>query len=115
MIVNALLFVCAGMTMEVVFTALFNGIKNRDANLTGKTTLWMAPIYAIVYPAFVFLWPTIGGWPWFARGGLCVVLVYFVEFAAGWILRRNPGACPWDYGRARWAVSGLIRLDYAPI
>ncbi|MEE8424857.1 MAG: hypothetical protein V3S11_03465 [Elusimicrobiota bacterium] len=114
MIVNILLFICVAMTMEVVFTAVADGIKKRDLSLTGKTYLWMAPIYAVVYPAFVLLWPTIGGWPWFARGGLYVVLVYSVEFASGWILRRSLGACPWDYGRARWAVDGLIRLDYAP-
>ena len=38
-----------------------------------------------------------------------------VEYASGRILRRVLGRAPWDYGRARFGVDGLVRLDYFPL
>jgi hypothetical protein len=37
-----------------------------------------------------------------------------VEYASGWLLRRLVGYVPWDYSRARFAINGLVRLDYLP-
>lgn len=111
---NALLLMSVGITMEVIFTAATSYRKKKDLKLYGETTLWMLPIYVLVYPAFTHLWPTIGAWPWLVRGALYLTVLYTVEYSTGWALRRVTGRCPWDYGRARWAVSGLIRLDYAP-
>jgi len=74
----------------------------------------MFPIYALAYPALSLLYPLIGHQPWPLRGAAYLVLLYAVEYASGWLLRKTTGACPWDYGQARWSVSGLIRLDYAP-
>lgn len=112
--INTLLLACTGIAMEVFFTAAAGLRRTRDPKLAGHTTLWMFPIYALVYPALSALWPTIGGRPWYARGALYVLLIYAVEYASGWLIRRIAGLCPWDYGRTRWAVHGLIRLDFAP-
>jgi len=101
--------------MEVAFTALVDFRGKRDPRLAGHTTLWMFPIYALVYPALNALWPRIAAWPWFARGLLYVPLIYAVEYASGWLIRKSTGRCPWDYGKARWSVHGLIRLDFAPL
>jgi hypothetical protein len=49
----------------------------------------------------------------FAAVGRAVLLTVFLFVCVGH-LRRATGQCPWDYGGARWAVSGLIRLDYLP-
>ena len=38
-----------------------------------------------------------------------------VEYASGRLLRRVVGRAPWDYGDARLAVDGLVRLDYLPL
>ncbi len=111
---NTFLLMCAGIALEVAFTAACAFREKRDWTLSGHTTLWMFPIYALVYPALAFLWPRIGGWPWAARGLLYLALLYAVEYASGWLIRKATGRCPWDYGRARWAVHGLIRLDFAP-
>jgi hypothetical protein len=41
---------------------------------------------------------------------------FAVEYAAGWLLRRYTGACPWDYTKhTRRHFHGLIRWDYAPV
>src|SRR6218665_2165797 len=41
-------------------------------------------------------------------------VIFGAEFAAGWMLRKVLGRCPWDYEKRGWNVNGLIRLDYAP-
>ena len=36
-----------GLVAEIFFTALVNLISKKDFNLTGHTSLWMFPIYAL--------------------------------------------------------------------
>ena len=53
--------------------------------------------------------------PLIARGLCYMTAIYAVEFSAGFLIRRLVGHSPWNYyGRTRWQVLGLIRLDYAP-
>ena len=30
------------------------------------------------------------------------------------MLLRKKSICPWDYGRSKWNVDRVIRLDFAP-
>jgi hypothetical protein len=111
-----LLLVCVGLSLEVVFTALSELQGAKDWRLMGYTYVWMIPIYALIYPALCVLYPRVGAWPFYLRGVLYVGLIYIVEYAGGWLIRRVTGECPWEkgYHKARWGVHGLIRLDFAP-
>lgn len=108
---------CAlGVALEVAFTAVAEFRASGDRRLMGATTLWMVPIYALVYPALRLIYPVVVSSPLLVRGGVYVACIYAVEYASGWALRRTLGACPWEagYRKARWHYHGLIRLDYAP-
>jgi hypothetical protein len=48
------------------------------------------------------------------RGGVYTVCIFIIEYATGSLLKKLLGVCPWDYGKRRFSVKGLIRLDYAP-
>jgi len=115
-ILNTLLIACAGLSMEVVFTAFHQRKKSGDWRLKGYTYVWMLPIYASVYPLFRLVYPRVAAWPLLARGASYVGLIYAVEYASGWALRAATGECPWEreYRGARWSVHDLIRLDFAP-
>lgn len=113
---ESLVFAAVGMAGEVLFTAATEAPRKRDPKLQGYTYAWMAPVYATV-PFFLRrLLPRVGHWPAYGRLPLYTALIYAAEFASGAILRRTVGECPWEcnYRRSRWAVRGLIRLDYAP-
>lgn len=101
--------------MEVAFTALCALFADGGPRLRGHSYLWMFPIYALLYPAFLYAQPLIGDRPWWLRAPLYAAGIFAVEYLAGWALRLAIGACPWEYGDARWAVQGVIRLDYAPL
>lgn len=109
-----LVVACVGVAFEVFFTALTEPRVREGWRLKGQSYVWMFPIYALVVPFFKVLDPRFGSWPWAARAPLYVAVLYAVEYLTGWLLRRLTGRCPWDYGDARWAVHGLVRLDYAP-
>jgi len=114
-VLGAFVLACVGVAMEVAFTSLMEFSSSGSRRLMGKSYLWMFPIYALLYPAFVYLRPVLGRKPWWARAGLYTAGIFLVEYLTGWGLRLATGACPWDYGNARWAVQGVIRLDYAPL
>ena len=101
----------SGWCFEIIFTAL-GSFRNRDLTLMGKTSLWMFPIYgsaAFLKPFFKLL----KGKNIFQRGLTYMSLIFSTEYLSGRLLSRHK-ACPWDYGRSRWHVQRLIRLDYAP-
>lgn len=120
-----------GWCAEIVWTALWaalTGVRGEPGapggcvaldraervRLVGHTYLWMFPIYGLGGLVFEACHEAARAWPWAARGALWTALIFAVEYAAGWLLRRLLGGCPWDYGRARFSVGGLIRVDYAP-
>jgi uncharacterized membrane protein len=109
-----LLLGCVGVALEVAFTSLTDARVREGWRLKGQSYLWMFPIYGLCVPFFKVLWPHVGGWPWAARWPLYVVVLFAVEYLTGRLLRALTGRCPWDYGGARWAVHGVVRLDYAP-
>lgn len=83
--------------------------------LAGHTYLWMFPLYGLGGLVFEPCHDLIREWHWILRGSLWASAIFAVEYAAGRVLRRCGGRCPWDYSYARWNVDGLIRLDYAPV
>ncbi len=117
---------CLGWVVEVLWTATYSFYRSyRDPSappelrsdrwrLAGRTYLWMFPVYAGaavgLERAHEFLRPH----PVLVRGLFYVVACFAVEYAAGYLLRRLTGRCPWDYSWARLHLHGLIRPDYAP-
>lgn len=112
---NALILACVGVAAEVAFTAIAGLHSGGGWKLAGTSYLWMFPIYALLYPGFSYARPRLQGRPAWARALVYAAAILAVEYLAGWALRLTTGACPWDYGDARWAVQGVIRLDYAPL
>lgn len=113
MIMRSVVYGLSGMCMEAVFTGILSLYKG-DRNLTGKTYLWMFPIYA----SAVFLEPVqnhIGSLPVFIRGMIYLTLIWGFEFISGWVIKRITGSCPWDYKKStKHSFCGFIRWDYAP-
>ncbi len=133
-------FVCYGLlgwAIEIVWTALGAAIFGQSApgtlgveaagasaggrrrwSLAGHTTLWMFPLYGSMVFLFEPLHDALRPWAWPMRALVYAGAFLAVEYAAGWLLRRVTGTCPWDYAtrrsQPRWQVHGLIRLDYAP-
>ena len=99
MLIRFVLYGLLGWAIEIVWTALGSAIggAQRGWRLAGTTCLWMFPIYG-------------------PRGLVYGLGFRPVEYAAGWLLRRLTGACPWDYtGRCRRHLHRLIRLDHGPL
>ena len=100
-----------GWCIEIMFTA-GGSLRRRDMTLKGNTSLWMFPIYgcaAILGPISRLLRRKSA----LFRGLTYMCLIFSIEFVTGNLLRRR-SLCPWDYGRSRWNVGRVIRLDYAP-
>lgn len=100
-----------GWCIEIMFTA-GGALRRRDMTLRGNTSLWMFPIYgcaAILAPISRLLRRK----PAWFRGVTYMSLIYTAEFFTGQLLKHR-ALCPWDYGRSRWNVGRVIRLDYAP-
>jgi len=51
--------------------------------------------------------------PLVARGGAYMLGIFIVEYITG-ILLKKIKICPWDYSGCRFAIQGVIRLDFAP-
>ncbi len=100
-----------GWCMEIVFTAV-GSLRRRELQLMGQTSLYMFPIYgcaAFFKPVF-FLIKNLS-FP--LRGLFYAASIFTAEFLSGTFLAKH-SVCPWDYGRHRWHVNGLIRLDFLP-
>lgn len=101
----------AGWCLEILFTAI-GSLRRRDFTLKGVTSVWMFPIYGCgaflgLLGRFLKKLPT-----WF-RGLTYMSMIFSAEYLSGRFLSRHK-LCPWDYGKCRWNVNRLIRLDFAP-
>ena len=100
-----------GWFLEILFTA-FQAFRRRDFKLPGATSIWMFPIYgcaALLAPIFRFM----KNKPVAVRGLTYMSMIFSMEFLSGTLLRRK-SLCPWDYGRSKWNIGRVIRLDFAP-
>ena len=121
----------AGWCLEVMFTSV-DSILAGDFRLMGKTSLLMFPIYglgAFAAPVSTFLDAWLSGLPGLPEAGrqqlsvpgrilrhglLYMVLIFTVEYITGtWL--KHLGICPWDYSMCPDHVSGVIRLQFAPL
>ena len=41
-------------------------------------------------------------------------LIFSGEYISGRLLSKH-SMCPWDYGRSKWNICRVVRLDYAPV
>jgi uncharacterized membrane protein len=120
LVVRFLAYGLLGWAIEIVWSALHRALRRELPTperwrLAGTTYLWMFPIYGSLVFLYEPLHDALRGTLWPLRAAVYAAGFLAVEYAAGWLLRRLTGACPWDYaGRARWQVHGLIRLDYGP-
>ncbi len=118
-IVITLFFVCFGITAEIFFVAFSNLINNEPFcgeplwSLTGKTYVWMAPIYALIPFLAGTAYRFFKAKPLIIRILIYTLMIFIVEFIAGFLLEQITGKCPWEYTTG-WHVMGYIRLDYAP-
>lgn len=107
----------AGVTFEILFT----GIKHlksshfQDWSLTGKSYIWMFPVYGLAAFLFEPVHDAVRTLIWPLRGLLYVIGFYVVEFITGWLLKLLTGKCPWDYSGKKYNFRGFIRWDYAPL
>lgn len=103
-----------GWTMEVFWTGLGSLVKG-NLTLQGVSYLWMFPIYGLA----VLLEPLhdrIRDAAWYLRGSIWTVMIFAIEAFTGYLIKLLTGTIPWDYSdSSRYAVAGLIRLDYAPV
>ena len=98
-----------GWCMEIIFTSL-GSLLIGNFTLKAHTSLWMFPIYGLAM--FIFpLYQKIAFFPIWLRASLYAVLIFFVEFATG-LLLKTFHLCPWNYEHATWNLFGVIRLDY---
>ncbi len=100
-----------GWCLEILFTAL-NSFRRRDMTLSGKTSVWMFPIYGCA-AAFAPFSRLLRSKPFWFRGLAYMSLIFSAEYLTGHILEKQQ-FCPWDYSRSRWNIRHLIRLDFAP-
>lgn len=112
-----LVFGCVGTTTEVFFTAfgkLFSAYASQgaiDLSLVGASYAWMFPIYGLAALLFPVVYRQVKKYHLAGRLVLYAIVIFVVEFVAGFLLEVTTGHCPWEY-KSRWAVFGYIRLDY---
>lgn len=114
-----LFFGCFGITCEIFFVAFSHLLSQTQLfsepiwSLTGKSYVWMFPIYALI--------PVLGGpimkkcqeYPLIFRLTIYTTVIYIIEFSSGFLLEQITGKCPWEYTNG-WQIMGYIRLDYIP-
>ncbi len=111
MIKRYFLYGIIGWSMEIVWTGLYS-LLNGDMALEAYTSLWML----FIYGSAVFLEPlhdVIQNWNVILRGIIWVVIIWGIEYSTGKILLGLLNVYPWQYF-GKFAVEGLVRLDYAP-
>lgn len=116
---QVLFFGCFGITAEIFFVAFKNIFLNTPFcneplfSLTGKTYVWMFPIYAIIPFAFDFLYNRLKKLPLMARLFIYASLIFVIEFISGFLLKQITGKCPWEYTTGL-QICGFIQLQFLP-
>jgi tetratricopeptide (TPR) repeat protein len=103
-----LVYGLAGWAVDSLFVIANTG-RRRPSSLLN------VPVYGLAQPLFEPVHDRLRERPVAVRAGLYGAGILAVEYASGRLLRRLVGQAPWDYGRARLAVDGLVRLDYLPL
>nr|XP_056703448.1 transmembrane protein 229B-like [Euleptes europaea] len=103
-----------GYFAEIMFTATWNFVANRNWKLFGVTSVWALFIYGTFGMILEHLYLAMRcRCNLLVRGVLYTLCIYLWEFCTGYILRCF-NACPWDYSGFRHNFMGLITLEYFP-
>jgi len=108
-----------GMLVENFYTGI-SSLKKKHWDAPCRTYLWMFFIYGAGGLLLEKLhdWLTLNH---FLAALLFTVVIFTIEFSAGWLIERLTGKCPWKYVDDsgvkvhKRSIMGLIRLDYAPL
>jgi uncharacterized membrane protein len=106
--VRFLVYGFAGWAIDSLFVFVHTG-RRRPSSLLNL------PVYGLAQPLFEPAHDRLRHRPLAVRAGAYGCGILLVEYASGRLLRRLVGRAPWDYGRARFAIDGLVRLDYLPL
>lgn len=98
----------AGWAVDSLFVAAHTGRRR-------PSSLLSVPVYGLACPLFEPVHDLLRQRRFALRGAVYGAGILGVEYASGRLLRRLVGYAPWDYGRTRFAVDGLARLDYLPL
>lgn len=112
--IRALAYVGMGVTGEVIYTALKALIQKRDLRLQGYTQLWVMPLYAL---GGIFIFEKLAlrmvEWNIAIRFLVYALVIFTIEFLAGFAFKRITGECPWEY-KGKHSVRGYINLPHLP-
>jgi hypothetical protein len=98
----------AGWAVDSLFVAAHTG-RRRPSSLLNVL------VSGLAHPLFEPVHDRLRQRPLALRAVLYSAGTLGVEYSSGRLLRRLVGYAPWDYGRARFAIDGLVRLDYLPL
>lgn len=112
--IRFVLYGLGGWCGEVVFTAVTESLPRKDWRLLGTTYLWMFPIYGLLAILYEPVHDMIRDLPLLVRAVIWALGFTAVELAAGWLIARFSGRCPWDYVAAgkKFAINPYIRWDF---
>ena len=102
-----LVYGLAGLVTDSLFVFIRSGRR--------PSSLLNVPVYGLAQPLFEPVHERVRQRPLAFRAALYGVGILGVEYTSGRLLRRFVGNVPWDYGRARFSIDGLVRLDYFPL
>ena len=81
--------------------------------MVGHTSVWMFFVYGLAVFVLEPLHSRIADYNWFTRGMIWMTLIFAIEFLTGMAFKVI-GIEAWHY-TGRFAILGVIRLDYAPL
>jgi uncharacterized membrane protein len=105
---RALVYGLVGWAIDSLYVSARTGRRN-------PSSLLNVPVYALAQPLFEPVHDRLRARPVPLRATVYGVGILGVEYASGRALRRLVGHAPWDYTGARFAIDGLVRLDYLPL
>lgn len=103
-----LIYGLAGWAIDSLFVCIGTG-RRRPSSLLN------VPVYGLAQPLFEPVHDRTRRRPLPQRAAMYGAGILAVEYSSGWLLRWLVGYVPWDYSRARFAIDGLVRLDYLPL
>lgn len=103
-----LVYGVTGWAIDSLYVFLHTG-RRRPSSLLN------VPVYGLAQPLFEPAHERIRNRPLPQRAALYGGGILVIEYASGRLLRRLAGRAPWDYGESRFAIDGLVRLDYLPL
>ncbi|XP_066998453.2 transmembrane protein 229B [Anabrus simplex] len=104
-----------GLFIEVIFTAGWEYVVNKNWKLPGCSSVWSLAIYGISGLVMEYMHICMKRRaPLLLRGLAYLLWVYMWEYTTGSLLSMFH-ACPWNYSQFDYNVHGLITFEYAPL